>query len=95
MKMTLFGELSDTCVSRPWLDNPGLYSYIFQRFNGYKRGFLPDEGGLNSQPCKLVAMFPVIEEAIADCEKEHKRKSQAKGDHLRHMQTINTPGRGR
>lgn len=90
MPMTLFGELSDVCVARPWLDDSHIYGYIFQRYNGYKRGFLPDEGGLNSQPCKLVAMFSVIEEAMVDCDKERDRRKRAKADHARHMQTIKT-----
>lgn len=92
MPMAILGEMSDVCIARPWLDDWAVYGYVFQRYNGYKRGFLPDEGGLNSQPCKLVEMFAVIEEALANCEKERERRRKARDTFARHRQTINTPG---
>jgi hypothetical protein len=64
------------CPRRPILDDPDFYVEFFWLYQNYKRGVLPEDGGINSQPVKLVELFKVTDQALALCERERERRDK-------------------
>lgn len=48
------------CPRRPLYDEPNFFYKLFGLFSMYKDGFLPEPGGINSQPALLVEYFAQI-----------------------------------
>lgn len=71
------GIVTKRCPRRPLLDDPELFSEVFWSHQLFKRGILPEDGGLLNQPGKLVEMWNQIDRArnTADWEREKARKA--------------------
>ncbi len=53
-----------TCIRRPILDSPEWFSEILNTYRAYQRGFLPNEGALNSQPKGFLQMINIVDDAL-------------------------------
>lgn len=76
--LVLDGVVFDHCPKRDYCQNMAYYEFVFGRFVDYKRGMLPDDGGLMSQPAKLMECFEVIKGAVADIEADKRRREAQK-----------------
>ncbi|AHC30449.1 hypothetical protein CC53_gp032 [Rhizobium phage vB_RleS_L338C] len=65
------------CPRRPLLDDPQFFSELFWGHQQFKKGILPEEGGLLSQPAKLMQLYFVIDRTRNLCERELEKKRQA------------------
>jgi len=75
VKMKYFrGEPLKRCPRRPILEEPKLYQEVYWLYNQYKQGNWPEEGGVLSQPSKLMVMFRVMDSVVAECQEELKNK---------------------
>ena len=77
-KVEFNGEAIDRCPRRPLLDDPTLYDELFWLFHNYKLGMLPEGGGLNSNPNKLVQMLRILHNAEAQATSERDAKERKK-----------------
>jgi hypothetical protein len=57
------GEL-DRCIKRPVYENPEWFSEILTTYRAYQKGFLPNEGALNSQPKGFLQMVNIVDDAL-------------------------------
>jgi hypothetical protein len=58
-------------------------------YNQWQKGFLPEEGGIQSQPYKLVESIRTIDTAIGavrEHEEEMERRKTARAEHARRRQ---------
>lgn len=70
------------CPRRPFLEETGLYSQLFWFYKQFLNGFLPEDGGLNSQPNKLMEAFHIIANAVADGEREKKEMERRRQNRI-------------
>jgi hypothetical protein len=66
------------CPRRPLLDDPQLYGEVFWLYRSYKKGYLPNSGGLDDQPAKYMAYVKVIDRALDFCQQEADAREKAK-----------------
>ncbi len=59
--LVIDGEEQRRCPRRPILEDPEYYSDIFYLYRKSEAGYLPEDGGLNNQPAKLMELFREIE----------------------------------
>ena len=71
------------------LDNPEYYSHLFWLHRQRQEGYLPEPGGLNDQPYKLIHSFRVIDSMLSRIE-EHRKEEEDRKNRLRNPR----PGRG-
>lgn len=78
--MDIDGETVFRCPRRPILENPRLWNEIFFLYSSYKQGFLPEAGGLNDQPSRLMEYLRHVDMMVSECEEERRRieKTQPK-----------------
>lgn len=76
----LDGELMDTCIRRPVLDNPELFNEAFAIYNMFKAGFLPNEGSYLSQPPSFLQLVSLIESTLNECDGIKESTDKAKAD---------------
>lgn len=60
----LDGEELTRCPRRPFKEHPAYYGELMWLYNQWQKGFLPEEGGIHSQPYKLVESVRVIDIAL-------------------------------
>ena len=67
------------CPRRPLLDDPIWYDELFWLYGNYKSGILPEPGGLQAQPHKLMEAIRTLDRAqkAANGEKEEGDKRKA------------------
>lgn len=65
------------CPRRPLLDDPAYFSQLFWQHQQFKKGMLPDEGSLLSQPGKLMDLFFEIDRSNVMVEQEVARQRKA------------------
>lgn len=63
----LDGEIMDTCIRRPLLDNPLFFNEAFELYRFYKDGFLPNEGTFLAQPLSFRQLIIIIDSALEEC----------------------------
>ena len=67
------GESMWECPLKPMCTNRAYYAFLFDRFGAWnKHGVLPEEGGLGSQPEKLMMIFRVMAVAMSDADKQER-----------------------
>jgi len=49
------------------LDEPAYFNLIFSAYAAYKEGYLPEEGGTNSQPAKFVPLMTIVDSTVSYC----------------------------
>ena len=64
------------CVRRPLLDEPEYYSHVFWAHRNHERGILQEEGGLQSQPHRLMHLFRLIDHFKGLAAEERYRRSK-------------------
>jgi len=58
------------CPRRPLLDRPTYFTELFWLYSNYSNGILPESGGLDDQPHKLMASIRTLIRARQDAESE-------------------------
>ena len=66
------------CIRRPILEDPHFYTEVFRMYRAYKNGNFPEDGGLLSQPARLMILFSVVDGAITYCEEERESREKLK-----------------
>lgn len=66
------------CPLRLFLDNPDDMGELAWYYAAYKRGQLPEEGGLLDQPAKMMDAFRVIDAANVTLEEQDRKEQEAK-----------------
>ena len=76
--LVINGEIHQRCPRRPILEDPAWYAEVFWLYRQKEKGYLVDEGGLDSQPNKLIQAFRVIDQTINICvqAKDEQEKSK-------------------
>lgn len=76
MPLTIDGEEDNTCPRRPMMDpnDANEYGVLFRFANAYSNGILPEDGGLQSQPYRLMQLIQFIENFRAECVEERRRQ---------------------
>lgn len=72
------------CPRRPFLEEPAFFNELLWSFGRYKEGHLPEDGGLRSQPYRLIELFRVIEVGNFEADQALKEKDKLlrqKGSH--------------
>ncbi len=67
--LVIHGVEQRRCPRRPILENPAAFSELFWLYRNYKAGYLPEAGGLDDQPAKLMKSLRVIDAAVSETEK--------------------------
>ena len=75
-KVYLEGELLLRCPKREFLNNPEDISELLWYYSSFKKGVLPDRGGLLDQPAKMMECFKVIDNAIGTVEAQKNAEQQ-------------------
>ena len=68
--ITLDGELMVRCPRRPLLDRPDHIRELFWLYSNYVEGILPQRGGLDDQPVKLMASIRLLKGAQDEAQRE-------------------------
>ncbi len=76
--MEMDGVIITTCPRRWIKDEPELATDCFWFYRRYDTGMLPEDGGLHSQPNKLMQVFRVMEAAFNKVEKEKDARDDRK-----------------
>lgn len=84
----LDGEELNRCPRREFKEFPAYYGHLMWLYTQWQKGFLPEEGGLNSQPFRLVESIRIIDTAIGavqahEEEMERRKTARAKAASLR------------
>lgn len=83
MPLRIDGEDHYRCPRRPIYEDPESFSELFFLWGGYNKGFLPEPGGIYSQPAVLVEHFKTIEGALVMCQRERDRREKVKQTRVR------------
>lgn len=70
------------CPRRPIKEDPQYWDKLLFYFGMYKKGHLPDPGSVSEQSNKIMQVFRIVDDIVADCVKEkaeRERQRQAKG----------------
>lgn len=80
LPLTFDGEDVWRCPRLPLKEDPDNIGQVLWYYSLYRKGNLPEAGGLMDQPGLLMDMFRVIDNAVADVEahKQEEREQQAK-----------------
>jgi hypothetical protein len=70
LPLTIDGEQDFTCPRRPLLDDPAPYNELFSYANALQSGILPDDGGLQSQPHRLMQLVKLVGYFRSECAAE-------------------------
>ena len=75
--MVLDGEEIHRCLRRPIYVNPAYFSLVFKSYRAWKKhGVLQEDGGLQSQPHKLMILLDITDAAVSYCEAERAEKER-------------------
>lgn len=55
-------------------DDAHAYGILFRFANAYANGILPEDGGLNSQPDRLMNLVQYIANFRAECQEDKRQK---------------------
>lgn len=58
------------CPRRPLLDRPDYFQELFWLYSNYSEGILPQKGGLDDQPSKLMASIRVLKGTQEEAQRE-------------------------
>ncbi len=72
------GEVHKRCPRRPILDDPDFYVELFWLYQQKEKGYLIDEGGLDSQPNKLIQAFKLMDYTLNTCAKAKEEQDRSK-----------------
>lgn len=77
--MVFDGEETRRCPRRPVFEDPELFLLAFEHYGHYMKGFLPDEGSLQSQGNRFVRYVSIIREASSEAQaaREEQEKVRA------------------
>jgi hypothetical protein len=64
------------CPRRPIYDDPRGYSDLFALAGAYERGVLPEDGGLQSQPYRVMRLIRLVEHFRAECFEEKRQQGR-------------------
>lgn len=88
------GEEFHRCPRFPLLEDPDYFSDLFWGHQQFKKGILPEEGGLLSQPGKLMKLYFMIDRTRNFCEYEKVKQQKmdaaraAKAKHKRRVAPV-------
>lgn len=71
------GEEFHRCPRSPLLEDPEYFSEVFWGHQQFKKGMLPEEGALLSQPAKLMELYFTIDRTRNWCEREKEKRQKA------------------
>lgn len=71
-------EVFRRCPRRPLLEDPEFFSDLFWSHQQFKKGILPEEGALKSQPAKLMEFYFLIDRTRNWCDREKMKAEKAK-----------------
>lgn len=82
MPIRIDGEEWFRCPRRPLKDDPRWWEEFLALFAMYKKGFLPEHGGVQDQPHFLVQAMHTFEGAVAqaDASREEITETRPKGN---------------
>lgn len=83
LPIVIDGEIENTCIRRPILDNPQWFNEVFTMYNMYKNGFLPDEGTYLAQTLSFLQIINIIDMTLAECDKIEEQDKQRKARNKR------------
>ena len=81
LPVTLDGEDTYACPRQHLRENPAAYGKLWFLYGHYKKGHLPDRGGIVDQSNVLMQLFRVLDTANEDidrAEEEERRKKEAR-----------------
>lgn len=64
------GEDMPVCPCRYIPQAPGFWREVTLMFQAYRKGFLPDTGGLNDQAAKGIEILQIVDQAVNEAERE-------------------------
>jgi len=72
------GEDSWACPRQPIRERPQWWNMTLNYYGMFKKGHLPDQGGVSDQSHAAIRIFSVLDSANAECDRElAERKSKA------------------
>lgn len=77
--MKFDGERVKRCPRRPLLEEPDRYASIFAAYRSYMKGQFPDPGPLHAQAHPFVVYMQIVEDAVAEAEKDRERREHLAG----------------
>lgn len=78
MPLEIDGEMVWRCPRRPLKDAPEYWSRLLFFFSHFQEGHLPDDGAISSQSHKAMIMFGVIQDVLAEVEKDKAERAAAR-----------------
>lgn len=76
--MILDGVELTRCPRRPIYENEMYVATVLNAYRTYMRGILPNEGSLEDQPFRYVALMTVVEMTVAEAQAELDRRAARK-----------------
>jgi hypothetical protein len=64
----MMGETTYACPRQHVFQNPQMWSWMLKFYMFYKKGFLPQAGGLVDQPNKAMSVFALFDDANDRCD---------------------------
>lgn len=74
MPLEIDGVLHYRCPRRPILEQPGEFGSLFWLFQQFERGVLPEDGGILSQPEKMMQQFRFMQSVVSECHDQLSKK---------------------
>jgi len=74
------GEETRRCPRRPIFENPYLFLLAFEHYGHYMKGYLPDEGSLQSQGNRFVRYVSVIRDASSEASAAREEQEKARAN---------------
>lgn len=79
--MNIAGETSYACPRQHIRENTGYWSWLLKFYGFYKKGFLPQAGGLLEQSNAAIELFRILDDANAQCDQaELEKQKRSKGN---------------
>ena len=78
LPLTIDGEMVWRCPRRPILDDPAYWRKLLFHYGLFHDGHLPDQGAVSDQSFKAMSLFGIIDDVMAECERERADQTAAK-----------------
>ena len=70
----IMGETIYSCPRQHVYRNPQMWAWMLKFYGFYKKGFLPEQGGLVDQTNKAVEIFRLIDDANDQCDRAEQER---------------------
>jgi hypothetical protein len=78
LPLAIDGEDVWRCPRRPLKDDPAYWDRLLWFYGLYKKGHLPDPGGVTEQSHKAMELFRILEDVTDDCAREKAERERRK-----------------